>query len=116
MPFEVPASKASIKQNIFEFTIPGSKKVYSLPLLQYLNADLATEMAVISPKLQAMQETGGKDPEVIAAVSSWQRKVFESYAPGVYAKLTSDQISALAAAWREASSVSMGESQSSAEN
>ena len=116
MPFEVPKSKASIKQNVFEFTIPGSKKVYSLPLMQYIGADLAADMSKIAPSVKEMADAGENDPEVVAALSEWQRSLFERYAPGIYKQLSTDQIGALAHEWREASTVGVGESQPPAEN
>ena len=118
MTFEVPAAKASIKQNVFEFTIPGSKKVYSLPLMQYIGADLAHQMTEFLPKVKEAEENGGivSDPELNAALNAWQHDLFERYAPGIYGRLSRDQVEALAEAWREASAVSLGESSSSSES
>ena len=36
MVYEVPASKRSLKQNVFEFKVPGSAKVYSIPKAEFL--------------------------------------------------------------------------------
>lgn len=41
MVYQVPKSKASIKQNRFEFSFPGERKVRSVPLLQYVRPALA---------------------------------------------------------------------------
>ena len=117
MTFEVPVAKASIKQNLFEFTIPGDRKTYRLPLMQYLQASFADRMNSLAATIKAAQTSSGTpDPEAIAASSNLQREIFEHYVPGLYDKLAADQVGALADAWREASTVGLGESSASAES
>ena len=118
MPFAVPESKASIDQNVFTFTIPGDRKTYRLPLMQYLSADFADRMNALAPKIAQARETGenAANPEVLALSSRLQREIFERHVPGLYGKLTADQVGALADAWREASTVGLGESSASAES
>ena len=118
MTFEVPAAKASFKQNRFEFTIPGDKKTYSLPKMQHISADFADRMNALAPKIAQARENGenAANPEVLALSSNLQREIFEHYVPGLYDKLAADQVGALADAWREASTVGLGESSASAES
>lgn len=117
MTFAVPASKASIDQNVFTFTIPGDRKTYRLPLMQYLQASFADRMNSLAATIKASPTSSGTpDPEAIAASSNLQREIFEHYVPGLYDKLAADQVGALADAWREASTVGLGESSASAES
>lgn len=101
MAFQVPKSKASIKQNRFEFVIDGQK--YDVPLLRYL---------------QAWQ---------IEAFSKAEGSSFESSLDAVYAvfgepgtttgdvirTLDQEQLNALTDAYLEASKVTPGESDAS---
>lgn len=120
MTFEVPAAKASFKQNRFEFTIPGDKKTYSLPKMQYISAEFSQRFAELAPALRDLAGTrltgAEQDPETVRAISELQHDLFEHYVPGIYAKLSADQIGALADAWREESTVGLGESQESAQS
>lgn len=94
MVFEVPKSQASIGQNQFEFTLPGSKKKYSIPLAKYLKPSLAIEMAQNIPLSTKI--------------------ILDHYAPGSFDLFDSaDQTEAFAAAWREASGIGLGESSAS---
>ncbi|PHP52595.1 hypothetical protein [Actinomyces ruminis] len=118
MPFRVPAAKASIKQNLFEFTIPGSKKVYSLPLMQYISADFSERLAVLASRVKSAEQHEDKDamPLAMAESTSLQREIVEHYCPGLYERLSNDQIGALMDAWRQESSVGLGESSPSAKS
>lgn len=94
MVFEVPKSLASIGQNRFEFSVPGSKKTYSLPLAKFVKPSVAVEIA----------QNPGLDTKIL----------LDHYAPGVFDLFEgSDQITALALAWREASGIGLGESSAS---
>lgn len=112
MTFQVPASKASIKQNLFEFTLPDDDKVYALPKMQYLDADLSADLTVLTPRIKDAQEGDGlgSDPALLADIASLQRRMIERYAPGVYGRMSGDQVASLVNAWQEASSVTVGES------
>jgi hypothetical protein len=94
MVFEVPKSKASIAQNRFEFSIPGSRKTFSIPLAKFLKPALALEMAA-QPALAT-------------------KAVLDHYAPGAFDLFESaDQLEEFGAAWREASGIGLGESSAS---
>lgn len=95
MVFEVPKSQASIAQNKFEFTIPGSKKTFSIPLLKYIKPDLTVKL--------------GEMPDVRST-----RALLDHYAPGAWELFEgNDQLDAFGAAWREASGIGLGESSAS---
>jgi hypothetical protein len=116
MVFEVPASKASIDQNRFKFKLPGQKKTWSVPKLQFISSDLRLRMQEASIPLKRIIDEGGQPaPEQTLEVQAIQRELFETYAPGLYKQLTDDQIPALMQAWQEASGISLGESSPSAD-
>lgn len=96
MAFAVPASKQSIGQNRFEFTLPSApKKVYSVPLLKYLRPALIV-------KADTMSEL------------AFTRLLFDEYMPEAFDKLEdADQLQALMEAWQEASGIDAGESSAS---
>lgn len=116
MVFQVPESRASIKQNVFEFKVPGSKKQWALPKMQYLNADQSERLTTLSARAKAQREAGVKDVELSAEIAHLQREVVEATCPGLYALLDGEQMSALMQAWQEASTVSLGESSPSAQS
>lgn len=119
MVFQVPAAKASIKQNRFEFQLPGAKKVWSLPKLQYLSPDLSRRIRTAAIEAQEFIDENGEvrpdaPPEKIAPLSEIQTEILEHYCPGLSALLEGeDQVTALIEAWQEASKVSVGESDTS---
>lgn len=116
MVFEVPASKASIKQNQFEFKLPGSKKVYSIPKMQYISSDLRERMQRCGSHLKSVIDSGGEpDPEAMAEMGTIQRELFETYVPDLYEKVSDDQIEAIQEAWQKASEITLGESSPSAD-
>lgn len=96
MVYQVPASKASIKQNRFEFQLPGSKKIHSVPKLQFVKPALALSF--------------GELTEVQVA-----NLLFNEYLPEVFPLLEDgSQLEALLNAWKEASEgVGVGESSAS---
>jgi hypothetical protein len=98
MVFQVPASKASIKQNRFEFQLPGSKKVHSVPLLKFLKPSLALEL---------------EDASEVAAA----RILFNEYLPEAFAQFEdAEQLGAFLEAWKDASGIGVGESEASADS
>lgn len=98
MVYQVPASKASLKQNRFEFQIPGSKKIYSVPLLKFLKPALAFRIESAT--------------EVEAASA-----LFDEYLPEALEKFEDgEQLGAFMQAWAEASGVTVGESKASADS
>ncbi|WP_269939010.1 hypothetical protein [Arthrobacter sp. HY1533] len=97
MVYQVPASKASIKQNRFEFTLHGSKKIYSIPLMKFIKPSLVIDL------------DGNTDKEAMGI------RLFREYLPDVFPLLEdSEQLEALMAAWQDASGITVGESSASA--
>lgn len=111
MVYEVPASKASLKQNLFEFKVPGEKKTRSLPLLQYTPLGYRNKLGALARPIQAAQKAG-KDPAVedLQALGALQLAMLEQYSPGLTDVMDDEQMGALLKAWQAASTVSMGES------
>lgn len=91
--FQVPASKASINQNRFEFELDG--KSYSIPKLQYIKPSL-------------MKRLNGQDAEMLVL------SLVDEYHEGLSDEFDSlDQMLALYEAWAEASGLTVGESSGS---
>ena len=98
MVYEVPKGKASVKQNRFEFRMPGKTKVYSVPKLQYLKPSLALKLDGLS--------------EIDAA-----RLLFAEYLPEAFDQFEDgEQLQDFMAAWTDASGVGLGESGASPES
>lgn len=98
MVYQVPSSQASIKQNRFEFSLPGSKKVYSVPKLQFVKPAIALQFSDLT--------------EVQIA-----NLLFAEYLPEVFPQLEdATQLEALLNAWKEESGIGAGESEASADS
>lgn len=93
MPFDVPASKKSIAQNRFEFTLEGES--YSLPLLKF------------APVAAAEHFENGRNVAGILACCE------NEAAREAVRSLDSDQFGELLNAWSAASGVTPGESPAS---
>lgn len=94
MVYEVPKSKASIGQNRFKFSIPGSEETFSIPLAKFIKPALAIVMAERPHRAT--------------------KSVLDHYAPGAFDLFEgNDQIDDFAKAWREASGIGLGESSAS---
>lgn len=116
MVFQVPASKASVKQNVFEFTLPGEKKPRTLPKMQYINADIRHRFSQLYAVMKPAQDAGQAiDEMVMLEYLDVQYELLEQYNPGIHKILDGEQLGAIVQAWIEASSVSMGESPASAD-
>lgn len=89
--FEVPKSKASIKQNRFEFRIDGQS--HSVPLIKFLPVRIVERM----------------DSNGLAGIL----EAFDPATREVLRDLASDQFEALSDAWAAASEVDVGESSAS---
>lgn len=112
MVYEVPPSKASIKQNRFEFKFRGNKKTYSLPKLQFLTPKLQSRLMAAVKDIP-----DGEEPtrEQGAVIYDLQLAIFEHYIPDFLDLVDGqDQITALFEAWQGASKISLGESSASA--
>lgn len=95
MPYTVPPSKKSQKQNLFEFCLPDSDQVYAVPLLQYLKPSLMLAAEDLS--------------EVGLA-----KLLFDTYLPEAFDRFEdAEQLTAFMDAWSEASGVTPGESPAS---
>ncbi|AYN58243.1 tail assembly chaperone [Arthrobacter phage Kepler] len=109
MTFEVPASKASIKQNQFEFKVPGERKARTLPLMKFLPLGLRSKMATAARPIAAAQDAGREpSPAELEQLGTLQLELLEKYSPGVTDSLDSEQLGALLKAWQEASGVTVG--------
>ncbi len=93
--FEVPASKASHKQNVFEFKIAG--KTYSVPKTKFLPVGVIEALEAPESSTTVLDVFGKKGTRVGEAVRS----------------LDAEQLEALVAAWQADSDVSLGESEAS---
>ena len=94
MTFQIPKSKASIDQNKFTFGFEDGS-TFTVPTVQYLK-----------PKHASAITEGG----TIATVG----RILDELAPGAYDKFDdTTQFNAFLAAWTEASTASLGESQAS---
>lgn len=93
MPFQVPQSKKSIRQNRFEFDIDGT--TYSIPLLKYAPVEAA--------------EAFENDKPIRALMLAANDKA----AADIIRSLDGEQFQALMDAWTEASDVTPGESPAS---
>jgi hypothetical protein len=113
MVYEVPASNASQKQNRFEFRVPGKRKVYDLPKVEFLRPALLKEIRDLAATI------GDAEPnaEQSMALFDCQVAIFEHYVPG-FLELFDDQeqIADLVTAWQNESNVTLGESSASAES
>lgn len=111
MTFELPASKASIKQNQFEFKVPGERKTWSLPLLKFLPIGLRGKLADAARPIAAAQEAKREPDEAdLEKLGGLQLELLNRYAPGLVDLLDNDQLGALLVGWQEASGVTVGES------
>lgn len=115
MVFEVPASRASIKQNQFEFKVPGERKTRTLPLLKFVPVGYRDRLQRLAEPIREAQAAGETPSnEVLAAFGSFQIDLLEKYAPGLTDLMDDEQLAALLKAWTQASGVSVGESPVSA--
>lgn len=97
MVYQVPASKASIKQNQFRFQVPGDKRTYSLPKMQFLPVGVVSEASKLAePTLFDFLTFFGNGPAAKAVKG-----------------LDKDQLSHLTDAWMKDSGVKLGESSAS---
>lgn len=93
MAFQVPKSKASIKQNRFSFEIEGKK--YELPLMKYVSVET----------LAAFENERPIQGLIAAAPDDRTKDAIRA--------LESDQLDALLTEWQEESEITPGESEAS---
>ncbi|MCB2411790.1 hypothetical protein LGT39_02865 [Demequina sp. TTPB684] len=98
MTFAVPAPKSVTDPDArFEFTMPGSKKKWAVPLLKYLPIEIAEKVVVAKQVRDWMPLFGPPEEPLALAIRG----------------LTTDQVSELVKAWGEASGITVGESAAS---
>lgn len=135
MPYEVPRSKRSLKQNQFEFTVPNDPtpdRVYTIPLPQFIKPSLLSS-APTDAMFQMIQDLfpGSNLPlearlkleqEHTAALEQQLREVdlepvkrsVPKPTPGVLEMFEGlDQLMALIDAWQKAGQLDLGESKDS---
>jgi hypothetical protein len=96
--YEVPASKASVEQNQFKFKLPGDRKTYKVPKLQFLKPSLMRDMDGMANKIDRVYA------------------LLEHYHPQLVDKFDGlDQVEAFYTAWAEGSAITVGESADSSE-
>lgn len=118
----------SIKQNVFEFKVAGSKKTWRLPLRQYLPLSLIERLEAngmriakhqkaleeIQRRTAAGEETGelpeGFDPDLIVELQDAQRDLFEKFCPGLYDVANRSEMNEIMAEWGRVSNIELGES------
>lgn len=120
MVFQVPESKVNDSANRFEFQLPGEKKIYSLPKMQYLRAGHSERITALSKRLRDAKDrderkkASAPSKETTAVqveLMGLQREIMELYCPGLYDKIENDQLDAVVTAWQEESMVNLGKSQ-----
>ena len=99
MVYTVPATKASIEQNLFAFKLPGDRKTYKVPRLQFLKPSLMRQMDSMKNKVDRIYA------------------LLENYHPGLVDSFEGlDQVEAFYTAWGAASGITAGESSASSES
>lgn len=99
MVYEVPKSKASIEQNQWSFKLPGDRKTYKVPKLQFIKPSLMREMDSMTNRIDRVYA------------------LLEQYHPGLVDNFDGlDQVEAFYTTWAEASGVTTGESSASSES
>ncbi|MFJ4168387.1 hypothetical protein ACIPY3_02640 [Paenarthrobacter sp. NPDC089714] len=116
MTFEVPASKASIKQNQFgPIKVPGERKTWTLPLLKFIPVGMRGKLAEAAKPIKAAQDAGRKPTEAeLGQLGELQLTLLNKYAPGLVDVVDNDQLGAILVEWQKASNITVGESAASA--
>lgn len=100
MTFQVPESKRSIRQNQFEFKVPGDRKTYRIPKAKYMTMGQVETLA-----------TKGENVQITDILEI----LGQGEAREAVRTLDQEQLEALMEAWQEASGLSVGESSASTE-
>lgn len=98
MPYEVPASKRSIKQNQFAFKVPGDRKTYHIPSAKYMTIG----------QVEALSAKGDQ-----VAITDILEILGQGEAREAVRTLDQEQLMALMEAWQDDSGLSVGESSAS---
>ena len=98
MAYEVPASKRSIKQNQFQFKVPGDRKTYSIPKAKYMTIG----------QVEALETKGGE-----VKLTDLLEILGQGEARDAVRSLDQEQLMALMEAWQADSGLTVGESSAS---
>ena len=99
----------------FEFQLPDSDKVWSLPHIHSLPIRWREELAQTTKPMMAAHKAGKTPPrKQLAAWGNLQLKILDACAPGLTEALPMHGLAALIQAWSEYSKISLGESEASA--
>lgn len=97
MVYKVPASKASLKKNRFEFTFPGDDEIFSVPKAEFLPPWLVSAIGDDMTKIQVAKT-------ILDAFFDFDvLKKFDD----------SDQLAGWFEAWQKESGIALGESSAS---
>jgi hypothetical protein len=97
--YEVPKSKASIDQNQWSFKMPGDRKTYKVPKLQFMKPSLMRQMDAAQNRIDRVYA------------------LLEHYHPGLVDSFEGlDQVEDFYTKWAEASGITAGESSASSES
>ncbi|MBO0596591.1 hypothetical protein I2485_06840 [Nesterenkonia sp. E16_7] len=123
MTFEVPQSRASVKQNQFEFKMPGRQKKYRMPYMQFITNGLRDPLIEVFRELREhMKADADLDAQEAAKhlsqdtqlrMQELTREIFEKYNPGLYADMDQQQVAAVFNAWASESQTTVGKSSAS---
>jgi hypothetical protein len=119
--YVVPPSKASIRQNRFEFAVfdyddagdpvDGTEQVFSFPKLQYLSPKLQRRLMAAA---EDIGEGNDPTPAQAAVLFELQVQIAEFYVPQFIDLFEdADQMNDVFLAWQAASGISLGESSAS---
>lgn len=98
--YEVPASKRSIKQNQFQFKVPGDRKTYSIPKAKYMTIG----------QVESLQTKGSE-----VGLMDILEILGQGDAREAVRGLEQEQLMALMDAWQADSGLTVGESSASTE-
>lgn len=101
MAYTVPESKKSIRQNQFEFQVPGDERIYSVPKAMYLPVGMIEKMSTQTDQVSISDIIGlFGDGEAADAVRTLDREQLEN----------------LTEAWQKDSGLTVGESSASTDS
>lgn len=102
-PFVVPESKRSIRQNQYEFTVPGSKKTHRIPKAKYLPVGLIEKLSNSPGEISIS--------DVLAMFDGGDKAALDAIRT-----LDSEQLEALTQDWQNDSGITVGESKASTDS
>ncbi|BAU32455.1 hypothetical protein [Microcella alkaliphila] len=102
-PFAVPESKRSIRQNQYEFTLPGGKKVYRIPKAKFLPVGIIEKF-----------DGGQKNLSIADVLAMFEGG--DKAALDAIRTLDSEQLQALTKDWQADSGLTVGESEASTDS